>query len=197
MSVLATSTAFAGSPGITYYGHINHQEAVPTLSGMMLIVLSLLLVIVAIRVANQKSKQASKFFITLLGVTALASGINGVKIISSVEALQPSVSLNDDSAGNHTVNFTSGVLNDVTNTTSLPLGILSIDYESCTPVPRANECLGAPNSTILQPNGSCQIDCRPQQQGCFNDDDCDENEICNSFPGNDFGGQCVNAIVPL
>ena len=75
----ASSNAFAGGAG-----YINltqgHPTAVPTLSGSMLILLSLLLFAVAFRVAQKKN--AGKLFMTLIGVSILATGIGGVKLVS-------------------------------------------------------------------------------------------------------------------
>ncbi|KAG1694708.1 hypothetical protein GQR58_006704 [Nymphon striatum] len=58
---------------------------IPTLSGTMLIVLSLLLFAVAFRVA--KNNGAGKMFVTLLGVSALFLGSGGIKLVSDAEAL--------------------------------------------------------------------------------------------------------------
>jgi len=48
----------------------------------MLIILSLLLFVVAARITNQKRPNGGRFLIALLGVTALAFGGGGVKLIS-------------------------------------------------------------------------------------------------------------------
>ncbi|MEB8431702.1 hypothetical protein OO007_05640 [Cocleimonas sp. KMM 6892] len=64
-----------------------NAAAVPTLSGMMLFILSLLLFFVAFKVSKQKSANTGKFFITLIGVGALVSGMGGVKLISDVSAV--------------------------------------------------------------------------------------------------------------
>jgi len=61
--------------------------SVPTLSSMMLIVLSLLLFIVAYKVSSKKRNQVGKFFISIIGITALISGLGGVKVFSDAEAI--------------------------------------------------------------------------------------------------------------
>ncbi|GAA0403867.1 hypothetical protein GCM10009133_10650 [Cocleimonas flava] len=61
--------------------------AVPTLSGIMLFILSLSLFFVAFKVSKQKSANTGKFFITLIGVGALVSGMGGVKLVTDAEAI--------------------------------------------------------------------------------------------------------------
>lgn len=57
---------------------------IPTLSGTMLVILSLLLFVVALRVAKQKN--GSNFFISLIGVFALVSGGSGIKLVTDAHA---------------------------------------------------------------------------------------------------------------
>lgn len=81
-----TSSAIAGIP--TPIGTMTYRigaTGIPTLSGTMLIVLSLLLFAVAFRVARQKG--AGKMFATLIGITALSMGGGGIKLVSDAEAL--------------------------------------------------------------------------------------------------------------
>jgi len=77
---LSSSSVFAvsvnGSVGAT---------SVPSLSGSMLVVLSLLLFAVAFRLTKQ-NKTVNKFFITLLGVGMVVSMGSGVKLISKAQA---------------------------------------------------------------------------------------------------------------
>lgn len=61
---------------------------VPTLSNIMLILLSLLLFIVAYKTSNNKRSQASKFFISLLGMTVLLTGLNNLTLINKVNAVE-------------------------------------------------------------------------------------------------------------
>lgn len=90
VSLISSQSVLAGT---TPVGTINFSipgaagaTAVPSLSGTMLIVLSLLLFIVAFRVSKQKNSRNKEFFVTLIGVFALSSSIGGVKIISDVKA---------------------------------------------------------------------------------------------------------------
>ncbi|GAA0420804.1 hypothetical protein GCM10009133_31540 [Cocleimonas flava] len=87
LSFILTSNVFAGAPNpigtMTY--SIPGATAVPTLSGTMLIALSLLLFAVAFRVAKQKG--SGKMFITLIGVSALSIGGSGIKLVSDAKAL--------------------------------------------------------------------------------------------------------------
>lgn len=89
--MLISSSVFAGTStnGLLTYVPIAsnaNPTDVPTLSGIMLIVMSLLLFVVGFRIAKQKNNKAGKFFMTLIGVTALATGFSGAKIISEVHA---------------------------------------------------------------------------------------------------------------
>jgi hypothetical protein len=83
--VLSSSSVFAA--GGTVIFSAASPTAVPTLSGWMLIVLSLLLFAVAVKVSRQKgSSNAGKFFLLLLGVGVLSSGTGGVKLVTDVNA---------------------------------------------------------------------------------------------------------------
>ena len=82
---LSSSSVFAAGGTVTFTAA--NPTAVPTLSGWMLIVLSLLLFSVAVKVSRQKgSSNAGKFFLLLLGVGVLSSGTGGVKLITEVNA---------------------------------------------------------------------------------------------------------------
>ena len=88
--VSPVSSVFAGSSpetlgSMTY--RIQSATGIPTLSGTMLLVLSLLLLAVAVRVAKQKDSGANKFFIALLGVSALSMGGGGIKLVSDADAV--------------------------------------------------------------------------------------------------------------
>ena len=69
VSCLSIPSAFA--TGAT----VNLQaEKVPTLSGFMLIILSVLLIVVAYKIAKQKSRHGGNLFLMLLGASALVMG---------------------------------------------------------------------------------------------------------------------------
>ncbi len=101
------------------------NAGIPTLSGSMLVLLSLLLFIVAYRISKQKDTAKSKLFISLLGVTALTVGAGGVKLISEVDAGVDAV-VPLDSSGSITLasGFNLFVNND------FPEGITIIDIVS-------------------------------------------------------------------
>lgn len=83
---LLSSSVFAGRPaGAITFSLTASSTSIPTLSGSMLIVLSLLLFVVAFRVAKQKN--ANKFFMSFVGVTALSLGLGGIKFVSDAEAV--------------------------------------------------------------------------------------------------------------
>lgn len=85
LSSFCISTAYATGATVTIHPAV--PTSVPTLSGMMLIVLSLLLFVVTYKIAKQKNNPASKFFIALLGVSALVLGSGGgFKLVSEVQA---------------------------------------------------------------------------------------------------------------
>lgn len=78
----STSSAFAAGGTVTF----TSATGVPTLSGTMLIVLSLLLFVVALKISRQKGHNTGKFFMLLIGASALISGTGGVKLLSDVHA---------------------------------------------------------------------------------------------------------------
>lgn len=81
-------SAFAGTPPPTMV--INTAAAgtqgIPTLSGTMLVVLSLLLFAVAARVAKQKKSNINKMLVTLLGIGSLSMITGGMQIITKADA---------------------------------------------------------------------------------------------------------------
>ncbi|WP_165874670.1 midcut-by-XrtH protein [Cocleimonas flava] len=103
------STAFAGSTGggsMTY--SIGGATSIPTLSGTMLIVLSLLLFAVAVRVAKQKNSGVNKLFVTLLGVGSISLITGGAQIVSEADAgWYPSLPLNTNSTSGEVELFSS------------------------------------------------------------------------------------------
>lgn len=77
--------AFAGAPSMVI-DITAAPTAVPTLSGVMLVVLSLLLFAVAVRVTKQKKSGINKLFVTLLGVGSLSLITGGMQIVSKADA---------------------------------------------------------------------------------------------------------------
>ncbi len=84
LALLPFSSVFAGTSGVLVYAPV--ASNIPTLSGTMLIILSLLLVAVSFRIAKQKDSGAKHFVITILGVGALISASGSVKLFSDAYA---------------------------------------------------------------------------------------------------------------
>ena len=153
ISLFATSSAFAGTPVIVF-GPVTN---VPTLSGSMLIVLSLLLMVVAVRVTRNKHKNTGKFFITLIGASALLAGAGGVKLISEVNAsVAPSITMPQ---GESLPIFLSS-LNEYLNNSGVTQQVKSIGIASCDNFPNGsgviNECRVG---LVLGVSKQCVIDC--------------------------------------
>ena len=101
--------AFASTGPVTMtYSVVNNPTGIPTLSGSMLVVLSLLLFVVTLKMAKQKHSNGGHFLIAALGVTALISAGGGVKIISDAMAQGTPLAL-DGSTGSVSINVDSGV----------------------------------------------------------------------------------------
>ncbi len=180
--LLSNQNVYAGS---TPVGTINFSipggagaTAVPSLSGTMLIVLSLLLFIVAFRISKQKGSKNKEFFVTLLGVFALSSSIGGLKVISDVKAgvtiVVPealTLTLSTDTTGSAPI--TGPSTNFYDNSFGVPATITSIDILpgfSCNnlrvistlgkPVDTsAPVCSDAPSINIIPDGAQCQLSC--------------------------------------
>ena len=84
---LLTTSAFAAQMNYIVQAQLGAGAThVPTLSGTMLVLLSLVLFAVAFKYAKQKTG-ANKLFITLIGVTALSIGGGGFKLVSDASAV--------------------------------------------------------------------------------------------------------------
>jgi len=91
-TIASTTSAFAtGGTAIFSLPGAGSPTAVPSLSGSMLIVLSLLLFIVAFKVSKQKNSNPSKFFMMLIGTGILVSAGSGIKLVSDANAGAPTV----------------------------------------------------------------------------------------------------------
>ena len=165
LSVFATSSAFAGSPFGGAMVKIAATTSVPTLSGTMLLLLSLLLFVVAFRVAKQKSN-SGKFFIMLIGASALLAAGNGVKLISEVQAIQADVEMTPTELDYRLLRGGQNLI----NVSGQPITVLSIDpldVDSCTVTGGTEPCdmnntpptipLSAP--ITFQPGEFCFIEC--------------------------------------
>ncbi len=85
--LLSTNSAFATGATVTF--NLPGPASIPTLSGTMLILLSVLLCMVAYRTAKQKNTNSNKLFITVLGAGFLVSASSGVKLVSDAHAGGP------------------------------------------------------------------------------------------------------------
>ncbi|KAG1694709.1 hypothetical protein GQR58_006705 [Nymphon striatum] len=163
LSFLPVSSVFAAGGTITFA--IPGPASIPTLSGTMLVILSLLLFVVALKVANQKHAKAGKFFIAVLGMTAIMSGTSGIKMISEVNAGGASITIPEG-----TSMYTQRL------DPNIPYEFNNRDYEiiSVTVVPDADSTCGlfgganGPSCTdvgTLAENEFCRVECRATGNG--------------------------------
>ena len=84
---LLSFSAWAGSVGTITYGPVVASTPVPTMSGVMLVMLALLLATIAYRILRQKENNAGRMMVlSLLAVGALASGLGGITLIDDAYA---------------------------------------------------------------------------------------------------------------
>ena len=190
-SIIATSiilSPMALAMPTLNYGPFS-ASAVPTLSGTMLIILSLLLMTVAFRLKKKNRQATSKFFISLIGVAALISGTNGIKLVSDATAFAPTpdIVLSNQSGGS--VHFVNNQINQFKNTTANPLKIISINYDTCrfpkVSLSGLSECK---TGNTLNGGQKCEIDCRNQ---CEINSDCLGGASCTYLGGDDGYRRCV------
>ena len=81
---ISTNSALAAGGTVTFT--LPGPASIPTLSGTMLILLSVLLCVVAFRTAKLKKSNINKLFITLLGTGVLVTASSGVKLVSDAHA---------------------------------------------------------------------------------------------------------------
>ena len=122
ITLFSSSIAFAGGGGSMEHGPLT---AAPTLSGTMLIILSLLLAAVAIRIMKQNTS-GSVMLLGVIGVAALMSAGGGIKLISDVDA--GNFNLSNPNGG--TINFGLG-FHAFENTSGVPQQILGIELRNC------------------------------------------------------------------
>lgn len=164
LTVLPFSSAFAGTPGILVYGPVT--AAIPTLSGTMLVVLSLLLFAIAMRVARQKNVKGGKLFLTLIGTGALISGIGGIKLVSDVVAgvTMPTIHPLTNALGD-TAPIDLMSINKYNNDTGVTIEIKQINLPGDCPGTES----GVEGVVLCQvgqrhnPGGMCAIKCLPEE----------------------------------
>jgi len=118
---ILSSTAWAGTSTLFYGPPVTD---IPTLSGTMLILLSLLLATIGYRILRQKGNNTSRMMVlSLIAVGALASGVGGVKLVNDADATS-AVPL--DQPGGGSVTVCDGCGDDsYENATGAPLEIKS------------------------------------------------------------------------
>lgn len=177
-----TSSVFAVGATVRF-----GATAVPSLSNTMLIVLSLLLFLVAFKIAKQKNNPTGKFFVSLLGVSAIVMGSSGgVKLVTEAQAGVPPVSVVAISSGHIQIgNGYKGVLQNETGQnlsvtitadatsrcvmTGLNGGIYSLDSSTTCGDTLSQTFGGSPtqpdlgntvaNGIIMAPNQMCYLVC--------------------------------------
>jgi len=162
-SFASLAAAQPSSGAILAYGPL--ANAVPTVGGTLLIVLSVLLMFVAFRLLKHRTQSGTQLFVAVLAVGALATGAGGVKLVADAYA----------AAATEMTNPNGGVLtlppgvSLVSNATDVRQHILSIQYlGGCSNQPNAKGAqLEAPppagtcsTSTSLAPQSTeyCEIE---------------------------------------
>ncbi|KAG1652822.1 hypothetical protein GQR58_025969 [Nymphon striatum] len=184
-SLIIITPAFAGTNGQLTYGPLS-PTSVPTLSGTMLIIMSLLLFVVAYKVSKQKGAHAGKFFVTLISASALVTGIGGVKFVSNVDAADTNPPL--VVAEGETVEIFASLFNSFRNSTNVTQQIKAIELVGvkCGNFPNGefvtNECRVG---LTLAASESCNIDCsfpEDDEEGvaCMSDSDCASDQFCST-----------------
>ena len=158
--MLSNAVFAGGAPGTISMTLNGSPTAVPSLSGSMLIVLSLLLFAVAYKVAKQKN--ASKLFVTLIGVTVLSTGLSGVKIISESFATGNTLPQNDYSLGQTKIidlaRYQSYIQNN--NTNPMTIGeITNFVGWSCAPNMERIAAFSCVEGSLLPAGESCGVYC--------------------------------------
>ncbi len=159
-ALLGSATAHAGASvgGLVYAPAAagSTPSGVPTLSGSLLIVLSLLLATLALRMFR---KQGGKLLLLLLGGGALAAGSGGVKLISDAIAATTH-QLSNPAGGTATVDGATD--NIYVNSSGVRLRITLVQLNN---LGEGGGCPNNPSPTRCEPgneldNGEqCNIDC--------------------------------------
>jgi len=161
---LLSSTAWAGGGfGTLTYGPVlappppvTAATPVPTLSGIMLMVMALLLAAIGYRILKQKDNNASRMMmLSLIAVGSLASGMSGIKLINDAYAAP----LNDhplDTQGQASV---EDGLNNYNNVGTPDIEIYTVDVDQyCGVQGNPGDCVVG---TILQNGQTCTLECFP------------------------------------
>lgn len=125
---LLTTSTFAAQMNYIVQAQLGANAThVPTLSGTMLVLLSLVLFAVAFKYAKQKTG-ANKLFISLIGVIALSAGGGGLKLVSDAQAVIIKQSLNGTVGVEANIQLTPGVNYFSNEINGKTIKILSFNY---------------------------------------------------------------------
>ncbi|GAA0409042.1 hypothetical protein GCM10009133_16980 [Cocleimonas flava] len=157
--IAVPSSVFAGDASLPVINFAlpAGATAVPSLSGTMLVILSLLLFVVALKISKQKNANTGKFFVTLIGVTAIVSGSGGIKMISEVNAGNDAVFINIPENITRTLDTYTPYTFKNTNAQALTITLEENDY-SCISLD-GGATLPLCNDGSLAPDSSCGIVC--------------------------------------
>lgn len=156
-----SSLVLAGtSGGQLIYGSGLAPSSIPTMSGLMLVVLALILATVAFRVLRKNGKQYLS--VGILGLAALFSGYSGTALISQAHASSATYLMGSPSGG--TIEFSPDWLNIFENTSGNQLQIISFSFNEgmCTNFPNGGEYVEGPEcypGLGIAAGDSCVIDC--------------------------------------
>lgn len=125
----SSNGVYAGTPaapgGTLIYGP--GSTSVPALGGSALMVLAILLAVIAFRVMRTQQHKGLNLVVALTALTALASGVGGINMMSDAWA-PPGNFVNMGTAGGGSVKLVNGP-NQVTNTTGVPQKVLEIQLD--------------------------------------------------------------------
>jgi len=163
--LISSTTVFAGSVGAMTmsFAATGGAESIPSLSGMMLVVLSLLLFAIALRTAKQKEK--NKLFVSLIGTGALLTALGGAgQLKTSIDAyagwtmVGTPVGVVPFDRDNTTQELFVGIgtyINQDPELTATILDINNVDFCSIVDTGNANQCSVG---QTLAPGASCELE---------------------------------------
>ncbi len=153
--------AFAGIPGgqLIYGANALAPTAIPTLGGVTLVILGLLLAVVAFRSIKTNGQQLMSIGFIALAITASYSG---VELVREAKAADLPIPLDNPAGGN--VQFSGVNYNIFNNTTTVMLQVQSVttDLAACDAYPTGNAFPEGPECAAgigLAAGESCVIDC--------------------------------------
>ena len=164
LSLFFSSQAIAGTGSITYVPlnvpPIVGANNIPTLSGTMLMILSMILMAVVYKTSKQNDSNGSNFFLAIISVTALVSGTTGISLISDVEAESTSISSFFSKPDGDTLTFNDNTLVTFQNSSGVTQKITGI-------IAPPNSGCGSPEefrptcsiSLVIENGQSCSIRC--------------------------------------